>query len=256
VWPYTFGLKTYLFIYVSSMLVLPGLACWLCRRTGIRMRFGLLLGVCYFFGMCVGARILFDLQRGTLDWRNYLSLSYYFGRGLWGGPLAYLAIAVPIALASRHHRRLRLDIVALSLPIPMILAKVACFCNGCCWGAPTGIPWAVAFPPGAEAPPDVAIHPTQVYEILVLLVILLGFNLLDPARWRGLLLVWFVALYGIGRPLTEAFRGDGHRVPAVGPLTASQVVCLAAALVAGVMLLITACRRDRKVVPEYAGSPT
>ena len=241
-WPETLGIKTYTVFYGLSLLVHPLLAWGHCRRSKIGLRFGIFLGLAYAFGMIVGAKMLYDLLQWHFGGFDYFSVSYYLAGGLWGGPLAYLAIAVPATLAWGGDRRTRLDLVVLTLPAPLILAKAACFSNGCCFGAACGLPWAVAFPEGAEAPAGVARHPTQLYEILVLVTILVLFLKLDRQRWKGMLLLWFVALYGIGRPLTEVFRGDADTarsqgLPVLGPFTASQLTCLAAAVVAIVALL-------------------
>jgi hypothetical protein len=60
-----------------------------------------------------------------------------------------------------------LDLVALTIPIPWMAAKLGCFLNGCCHGRPCSLPWAVTFPPGARtAPPGVPIHPSQLYEVV------------------------------------------------------------------------------------------
>jgi phosphatidylglycerol:prolipoprotein diacylglycerol transferase len=201
--------------------------------------------------MVVGARILYDILHGRLAWRNYVDIDYYFGKGLWGGPLAYLGLAtVGILLFGRNKRSL-LDVMVLALPVPMILAKLACFYNGCCYGTESTLPWAVAFPEGAEAPADVFRHPTQLYEMVVLVVILLTFQIVDRDRWRGGLVFWFVGLYGLGRPLTEFFRASEERVPRVGSLTDSQVVCLGAAAVAVLALLVWRWRTVRR----STGSP-
>ena len=136
-----------------------------------------------------------------------------------------------------------LDLVVLTLPIPMILAKVACFVNGCCYGAPSEMPWALSFPVGAEAPPGVFLHPTQLYEIAVLTVIAFALWGLRRAGQNGTLLLWFVVLYGLGRPLTEWFRTPKEHVPSFGAFTASQVTCTAAALLAAVTLFALCIRR-------------
>jgi phosphatidylglycerol:prolipoprotein diacylglycerol transferase len=174
------------------------------------------------------------------DWLNYFDPAYYMEPGMWGGPLVYLAIATAGTLLLARDRRSMLDIVVLTLPVPMILAKVACFVNGCCYGAVCSLPWAVSFPEGGTertAPAGVALHPTQLYEILVLAVIAVVFVALDRKRWRGTLPAWFVMLYGIGRPLTEFFRAPERLNAVIGPLTLAQAVCLAAALVAGLALI-------------------
>jgi len=243
-WPMIGGLRIYTFVYVLSMSAFFPAALFYCRRLGIPRKVGVALSVCYVFGMAVGARILCDLLNQRLDWHNYLNLQYYFTDGLWGGPLAYLAVAVTGVVLFGRDRAKILDLVVLILPIPMILAKVACLVNGCCYGAPSDVPWALSFPEGAKAPPGIFRHPTQVYEIVVLMVIAIVFHRLDRARWRGTLVLWFVLLYGVGRPLTEWFREAPERVPTVGPLTASQVVCMIAALVAVLALLAVSNRRE------------
>jgi len=256
-WPMIGALRTYTFIYIFSMFAFLAAALFYCRRMRIPRKVGVALSVCYVFGMAVGARILCDILNHRLDWHNYLDLQYYFTDGLWGGPLAYLAVAVTgvallgrvDAMTSHQHSRVLApsaklyDLVALSLPIPMILAKVACFVNGCCYGAPSSVPWALTFPAGAKAPPGIPRHPTQLYEIAVLIFIAVVFHRLERERWRGTLVLWFVALYGVGRPFTECFREAPERVPRFGPLTASQAVCLVAAAVCAIALWRSHARR-------------
>ena len=255
-WPETLRIRICCIFYGLSILTHTLLAWGYCRRRKIPIRFGVLLGVAYAFGMIVGAKILYDLLEDRFGWLDYFRVQYYLDGGLWGGPLAYLAVAVPTVLVWGRDRRTRLDLVVLTLPIPMILAKVACFCNGCCYGVECTLPWAVAFPEGAEAPAGLPRHPTQVYEILVLVAILAVLHTVNRRRWRGTLLLWFVAIYGIGRPLTELFRGDARTarsqgLPTVGPFTASQLTCLAAALVSIVALLVFL--RKAPIAPATAG---
>jgi len=235
------GILTYAIIYTLSMIVLVLLALWLCRRREIPLKNGILLGLCYIWSMNTGARILYDILNNRFDWLNYFDPAYYMEPGMWGGPLVYLAIATTGTLLLARDRRSMLDIVVLALPVPMIMAKVACFASGCCYGAVCSLPWAVTFPEGGPertAPAGVALHPTQLYEILVLAVIAIVFVALDRKRWKGTLLAWFVLLYGIGRPLTEFFRAPEKLDPIIGPLTLSQAVCFAAALVAGLILIV------------------
>jgi prolipoprotein diacylglyceryltransferase len=129
-----------------------------------------------------------------------------------------------------------LDLMVLSLPMPMVLAKVACLFNGCCFGEPCNWSWCIVFPYGAEAPAGIARHPTQAYEIITLLFIWFVLVTLDRRRWHGLLTLWFGFLYGLGRPLTEFFRVPNERRPSVGFLSTSQAVCLAGAVVAVIAL--------------------
>lgn len=136
-----------------------------------------------------------------------------------------------------------LDVLAVALPVPMILTKLACFVNGCCYGAASSVPWALALADGARGPVGIPRHPTPLYEILVLAVIAIVFAKLDLKRWKGTFVAWFVLLYGVGRPLTELYRAtDELRVP-VGPFSASQLTCFAAAVAAAVAIPFLRPRR-------------
>ena len=235
-WPTIGSLRTYMVFYGLSMVAHLWLAIHLCRKRGVTWKAGFSLGLCYFWGMCVGARILYDILNSRLDWHHYLDIGFYFSIGAWGGPLAYLAVAVTGVLLFARDRRMMLDIAVLTLPLPLILAKVACFVNGCCYGAESSMPWAMSLAAGARGAPGIPRHSTPLYEILVLLVIVAVFARLDRDRWKGTLVAWFVLLYGLGRPLTELFRATGELRMPVGPFSASQLTCLTAALLAAASL--------------------
>ena len=68
------------------------------------------------------------------------------GLELLGGVL--LAITV-IILHLRYHKqpiRQYLDILAVALMMALAFGRIGCFLNGCCYGKPTNLPWAVRFP--------------------------------------------------------------------------------------------------------------
>ncbi|MEW5702467.1 MAG: prolipoprotein diacylglyceryl transferase family protein [Candidatus Zixiibacteriota bacterium] len=237
---------TYAIVYTVGMVTQVALAVWLCRRRGVTVMGGIALGLCYAFAMNTGARILYDILNRRFSLPNYFDPGYYMQRGMWGGPLVYLALALAGVLILARDRRQMADVVALTLPVPMILAKVSCFMNGCCYGAPCRLPWAVSLPPGSDyytAPPGIPRHPTQIYEIVVLGIVQVVFLALNRERWKGTLVLWFLVLYGIGRPVTEFFRAAEKRIVVWGPLTSSQIVCLAAALAAGIALMLIKHRR-------------
>lgn len=231
-------LKLYIIVYALSMFAHVWAAQIWCRRMALPRRSGVWLSVFYLLGMAVGARILYDLLQHQFSLSNYLRPGYYFTDGLWGGPLAYLMLAVPFVLIRGTQWRDHLDLTVLALPLPLMLAKAACLINGCCFGEPCNWPWCIEFPYGAEAPAGIARHPVQAYEIILNLFIWIVLVTLDRRRWRGLLIFWFGFLYGLGRPLTEYFRVPNERRPSFGFLTASQAVCLAGALVCVIALWI------------------
>lgn len=236
-WPRVGPIMTFGILYSAGILSHFMVSYLLARRLGLRHRVWIGVSVCYNVGMVVGAKALYDIQHAQLHLRALFSLGHYLTGGLWGGLLAYLCLSVPLALILSNRKRAALDLVALSIPIPWIFAKLGCLFNGCCYGRECSMPWAITFPEGtAGAPSGVPLHPVEIYEILLILCILGVFTVLSKReQWRGTMLLWFLVLYGLGRAITEFWRGDTADHVHVGPLTLSQSICL---VVAGVSLLV------------------
>jgi len=229
-WPWFGPIPAFGAVYTLGILSHFVAGYLLAKRLGLRRRLWIGLGICYLVGMTLGAKVLYDIASGGFEVRALFSAAHYLRGGLWGGLFAYMALAVPFALALSKDRRGALDLVALTVPVPWILAKLGCLLNGCCYGRPCSAPWAITFGQAARgAPAGVPVHPTQVYEILVAVVIIAVFAALRRERWRGTKLLWFLLIYGSGRALIELWRGDLRENIHIGPVSVSQLICLAAA---------------------------
>ena len=234
---------TYGVLYLVGIVLHFLIARRLARRLRLRRRVWIMASVCYVLGMIPGAKLLYHLRTVGFDPMVVFSAKHYIQGGLWGGLLAYMVLAIPVTLLLARNRRAALDLVAVTVPIPWAMAKLGCLFNGCCYGKPCSLPWAVVFPEGIEGTPaGIGLHPTQVYEIIMMGALVLVFRLLRSERWRGTMLLWFVGIYGFGRAATDIFRGDANRYIYLGPITLTQLICAAAAVVSiGVLLL---CRRS------------
>jgi phosphatidylglycerol:prolipoprotein diacylglycerol transferase len=236
-WPNIGPIKTYGVFYLTGIVLHFVLGWRIANRLGLKRRVWIAAGLCYLFGMLVGAKMLFDLRHGVLDLSALFRAEHWLRGGLWGGLLAYFALAIPAVLLLSRQRAAAMDLVALVVPVPWIFAKLACFFNGCCYGRPCSCPWAVTFPPGArDAPAGVPLHPTQLYEIGIMLVLLLVLLLLKSDRWKGTSLLWFLVIYGFGRALTDFLRGDTEGRLYFGLLSLTQVLSGASAIVALLLL--------------------
>ncbi|MHC4701267.1 MAG: prolipoprotein diacylglyceryl transferase [Planctomycetota bacterium] len=224
------------------------------RRLGLRRRVWIAAGVCYMVGMTAGAKYLLHARQGAFDPAVVLSAEQYRQGGLWGGLLAYMILAIPAMLLLARKRKAALDLAAVSVPVPWAISKLGCLLNGCCHGRQCSLPWAIVFPQGAStAPAGVPTHPTQIYEVLIMASLVVLFTMLRGERWRGTMLLWLVGIYGIGRAATDVFRGDADRYIHFGPVTLTQLVCVAAAVVSIAILL--PCRRiTRKKKNETVAS--
>ncbi len=232
-WPTIGPIRMYGTMYLIGIVLHFVLSWRIAKRLQLKRRVWLTASVCYLLGMIVGAKLLFDLRHGSFDISALSRAEYWVRGGMWGGLLAYLAMAVPATLLLSGNRRAVLDLVALTIPIPWIAAKVGCFFNGCCYGRPCSLPWAVTFPEAARtAPAGVPIHPTQLYEVGLMLVLLVVFAALKAPRWQGTKLLWFLVIYGFGRAATDILRGDTERYLIPGLLSLTQLICFSVAVAA------------------------
>jgi len=162
------------------------------------------------------------------------------GLTVYGGLLlgAILVSAYLVILHRRHGvNPLKMaDIIAPSLALGLAFGRVGCFLNGCCYGAPTTVPWAITWPgPSPEmsegslawqAGVRVPVHPSQIYSalngLLIFLVLHLGY------RWKkrhGVLIGAFFVMYAPSRFLLECLRSDEPKIY-LGGLSISQSLSL------------------------------
>ncbi|MBN1359706.1 MAG: prolipoprotein diacylglyceryl transferase [Sedimentisphaerales bacterium] len=96
----------------------------------------------------VGARLFFVIHYWD-QFRDSLLDVFAIWRGgleLLGGVL--LAIAVILFYIWYHKLPMRhyLDVLAIGLLLALAFGRIGCFLNGCCYGKPADLPWAVRFP--------------------------------------------------------------------------------------------------------------
>jgi len=86
--------------------------------------------------------------------------------------------------------------------------RIGCFLGGCCYGKPTDSFIGVSFPPGSipfHVHESQSLHPTQIYEALILFLI--GALLLKSNSHKYRIFLFFI-LYGTARFFIEFFRDD------------------------------------------------
>ena len=125
------------------------------------------------------------------------------------------------------------DTIAPGIIFAQAIGRVGCTINGCCHGKPTTLPWAVTWThPNTYAPLGVAIHPTQVYELLwdLLVFAVLWWLLRGRLKSPGSLFAAYLALYSLGSFLIRFLRGDVNNF--AGMLNEGQIISLAVFVVA------------------------
>ncbi len=221
-----------------------------CVRQGMAARQMSLGVLCTAIAALTGARLLSVVTNtGRFDSLGDVLAVWNGGLVAYGG---FLGGFVGAAIYCRRQRVSLLkfaDCAVPSLCTGLLLTRVGCFLNGCDFGAPWDGPWAVQFPAGSQAfltqrmqgllPPgavtSLAVHPTQLYEAAV------GLILLGAVQWRrrfsGQSLVVFTMGYALLRFLIETLRADGERGQ-VGVLSTSQFIAVLTFISAGAFLVV------------------
>jgi phosphatidylglycerol:prolipoprotein diacylglycerol transferase len=97
----------------------------------------------------IGARIFFVIHYYDAEFRgNWARIPAIWTGGLelLGG--VFLAVAVIAFYIWRYKLPMRhyLDALAIGLLCALAFGRIGCFLNGCCYGKPADVPWAVRFP--------------------------------------------------------------------------------------------------------------
>jgi phosphatidylglycerol---prolipoprotein diacylglyceryl transferase len=155
------------------------------------------------------------------------------------------------------------DMAGFAVPLGLAFGRMGCLLAGCCFGAPTDLPWAMSFPPRSPASEaqfkahelaslrlwSTPVHPTQIYESAASLAIA-AFCLLvvhPRKRYDGHVFSAFLVLYAIARFLLEILRRD-DRGGAAG-LSTSQLIGVA---LVGAGVAIHVFRRPKATAPMPA----
>jgi phosphatidylglycerol:prolipoprotein diacylglycerol transferase len=204
---------------VMLMLAFAAGIAWAIHEARMRdLDADLVLDLAFFVlvGSIVGARLVHVILEFG-DYRLHprdIFLQWGWGLSFHGGMLG----GVIAGLLFAHYRRVRFwtlaDLAAPATALGYAIARVGCFLRGCCYGAPTSLPWAFRFPAagadlahrqaGLLTPPS---HPTQLYSSAASLVIFaLLLWLRRRLRVRGQLFLAYLAMYSVVRWCIEILR--------------------------------------------------
>ena len=235
------------------------------HRRGLREDYAADIVVAAVIGGIIGGKLWYAaLYR---DWSTLLSRG---GLVWYGGFLGGVLAVILNGWRRRVPMRFTMELVAPALAVGYALGRVGCFLVQDDYGVPTSLPWGMKFPqgwppstaqnlmrdfsvtlpPGTQSTDVLAVHPTQLYEVaLMLLAFWWIWRWRTHQRAAGWLFGLYLLLAGIERFLVEFLRAKDDRF--LGPLTIAQGMSLAIALV-GVAMLARWSRSDQFALPAEA----
>jgi phosphatidylglycerol:prolipoprotein diacylglycerol transferase len=210
------------------------------------------LGPWLIIGTILGARTLYVISY----WREQFAgqpITEIFA--VWKGGLVFYGGLIGASLAGILYARLKklpvwklADIVAPSIALGYVFGRIGCLLNGCCYGRPCSLPWAITFPNESRlAPPGIPRHPTQIYDSLLNLVFYGALAwLYRHKKFDGQVFATYLIGYALLRSFVEMFRGDYPQYYLGGWATPAQLVSIGI-LAAGLVL--------QAVLPRPAAGP-
>ena len=253
-----FHLPTYGLLVALAFLLALALTARLARQAKLDSETVLNLGIYCAMAGIGGAKlmmILVDFNEYARDPALLFSLSTLQAAGIfYGGFLAALIMAWFYMLeeepaAARHDgRRARAGRRAGPFDRAAGLLRRGC----CCWGSPTGLPWAVTFSkPEAHdlvgVPLGVPLHPTQLYEAIAEAVIfLILYRRFSKPHQPGAIIGLYLVLYSTVRFFDDFLRDPQQPNPFGGPFNTAQWISLG--LIAMVVTIWLRSRRRPRVL--------
>jgi phosphatidylglycerol:prolipoprotein diacylglycerol transferase len=209
-------------------------------------------------GGLLGAKIYYAILIGDPT-AIFSRAGFVFWGGLMGG-IVSVAAMVKYKKAKFTHIS---DVMAPALAGAYAVGRTGCFAVGDDYGKPWDGPLAVAFPEGA--PPStaanlaqqfgaavdpsispetvLAVHPTQLYEVaMAMLMFALIWRLRGHGNLRGWLFGVYLALAGVERFIIEFFRAKDDRF--FGTFTMAQVIAIGFVLAGTTWMMLRRRPRD------------
>lgn len=223
-----FILKSYsLFMIIGAVLVIT-ISIWNIKRAGLSIKSSSVCFLSMIIGVLIGARILNVL----LNWDYYMANSERIlaintaGFSLMGGLILAGILGVTSAkLLELDFWKLG-DSVAPGLGLGLVSMRIGCFLNGCCYGLPTKLSWAVKFPYDSFAHryylskqlasakfslfnslASPSLHPTQIYEIVgALIATIIAIIIIRRKEKSGIAILSFSIIFTLTRLVNHFFR--------------------------------------------------
>jgi phosphatidylglycerol:prolipoprotein diacylglycerol transferase len=248
---YSFGLMAALALIVPGLVVvLP-----LLRRRGVTPDFAFELIFAGGIGGFLGARLYFMAEHwSTVSDDLWGSLTSGYGFTWYGGLIGgFIGVVVWCLI-----RRVPLGIVANTMgpavALGYTIGRIGCQLAGDGdYGTPSDLPWAMGYPRGTvPTPPGVTVHPTPVYEIIMMApIIWILWRLAGRDRSGWWTFGWMLVLTGVERFIVEFLRRNQEI--ALG-LTQPQWVAIVSMAIGTALVLVFRRRPAERAAQTAAGT--
>ena len=245
---------TYGFFVSVGFLVAFALFLFELKKRGISVDTGIDLAFWVLLAAIVGSRLVYVVINLGYFINYPLKIFMLWEGGLvwYGAFLGALGAALIYFRAKRLNGWIWTDTAIPFVALGQAIGRIGCLMAGCCYGRPTDLFWGITFTRSEIAPAGMALHPTQIYDMLLDLgIFLILFFRRDRVTFRGEQILSYIFLYGATRTIVEAFRGDPRGLWLWGTVTTSQLIGIFAVAV-GIIIYYRIRERNRIDLIETA----
>ena len=207
------------------------------KRKGLNERAVSNMFLATMIGGIVGAKLLYLFENVPLGELFSDPLTHLLSRGgltFYGGFIGALILVWIIASKNKISMWTVGDLAAPALALAYSIGRVGCLLVGDDYGIPTDLPWGMAFPQGLP-PTNETVHPTQIYEIVIMFIAFLYiWKIRTKVRPAGWLFSIYLIIAGFERFFVEFVRNTTES-PIPG-LSIAQVTALGLIVVGAVKL--------------------
>jgi phosphatidylglycerol:prolipoprotein diacylglycerol transferase len=237
------------------------------KERGYRHEYAADITVAAVVGGIIGAKLWYVAATGELSSLFTRGGLVWYG-GFLGGTVAVLLNGWRLKVPTRW----TLEVTAPALPAAYALGRLGCFMVGDDYGTASTLPWAVQFPqgippttagslasnfgipipPGATQETLLAVHPTQIYEAIIMIAVFMFlWSRRKKSHGTGWLFGVYLVLAGTERFLVEFLRAKEDRL--FGEFTLAQMVALA---IVAVGVILVSVWKNKTVEPgSFLSSP-
>lgn len=213
--PETITIYSYGFlIMIGAIVAMTYTAVQSKRRYNISFDTSQTLFLIILIGAFLGGKVFYFFENPSYFMENPSAL--FGSRGfVFYGSLIFSVIGILVFFKIKGLPILKmLDIIAVTTGLVHVFGRMGCFMAGCCYGIPTESSFGVVYkdPNSLARPLENHLHPTQLYSVLLITLILVTIMLLrKKQRFHGQLFLVYLMIYSTGRSIIEIFRGDLSR---------------------------------------------
>lgn len=201
------------------------------------------------FGSIIGARAVYVTTYWQQEFASQpfseIFMVQHGGLVFYGGLIGAAVAGIGYLLWRKQPVWKIADILAPSVALGSVFGRIGCLMNGCCYGRPCDLPWAIHFPSAHETH-GAAVHPTQLYDAGLNFILYLALAwLIRRKKFDGQIFAAYLMGYAVFRSIAEQFRGDYPADHIHGGLTSAQVVSIGI-FTAGAVAWATLSRKSVK----------